>query len=50
MHVRVALGGGAHAAVALRNEGQLTRPLPWKRGDPVAVAWRPGDCQILEEV
>jgi spermidine/putrescine ABC transporter ATP-binding subunit len=49
IHVRVALDDGTHVAVALRNEGQLTKPLPWKRGDAVAVAWRPEDCQILEE-
>jgi spermidine/putrescine transport system ATP-binding protein len=49
MHVRVALEDGTQLAVALRNEGQLTRPLPWKRGDAAAVAWRPEDCQILEE-
>ncbi|HEX2249504.1 MAG TPA: TOBE domain-containing protein, partial [Gemmatimonadales bacterium] len=35
--------------VALRNEGQLTRPLPWKRGDSAVVAWQPEDCQILEQ-
>ena len=37
----------ANVTVALRNEGQLINPLPWKRGDPAAVAWRPEDCQIL---
>ncbi len=35
--------------VALRNEGQLINPLPWRRGDPATVAWRPEDCQILED-
>jgi spermidine/putrescine transport system ATP-binding protein len=48
LHVLVRLGDGTRAAVALRNEGQLIKPLPWKRGDPAAVAWRPEDCQILE--
>jgi putative spermidine/putrescine transport system ATP-binding protein len=35
--------------VAVRNEGQLIKPLPWKRGDTACVAWLPEDCQILEE-
>jgi spermidine/putrescine transport system ATP-binding protein len=49
MHVLVTLPGGDEATVAVRNEGQLIKPLPWKRGDAAAVAWRPEDCQILEE-
>jgi hypothetical protein len=35
--------------VALRNEGQLTRPIPWRAGDAVAVGWLPEDCQLLED-
>jgi hypothetical protein len=35
--------------VAVRNEGQLIKPLGWKKGDTAAVAWLPEDCQILEE-
>ena len=49
MHVVVTLPGGPDVTVALRNEGQLINPLPWRRGDDAAVAWRPDDCQILEE-
>ncbi len=49
LRVLVALPGGARLAVAVRNEGQLTRPLQWRRGDAVAVGWRPEDCQLLEE-
>ena len=49
MRVRVALVDRSSVVVALRNEGQLTRPLAWKRGDPVAVGWRPEDSQVLEE-
>jgi spermidine/putrescine transport system ATP-binding protein len=49
MHVVVTLPGGTDVTVALRNEGQLINPLPWHRGDDAAVAWRPEDCQILEE-
>jgi spermidine/putrescine ABC transporter ATP-binding subunit len=48
MHVLVTLPGGAEMTVAVRNEGQLIKPLPWKRGDAAAVAWKPEDCQILE--
>ncbi len=36
-------------AVAVRNEGQLTRPLRIKPGDAVAVAWKLDDCQVLED-
>jgi spermidine/putrescine transport system ATP-binding protein len=50
MHVIVMVPGCADVTVAVRNEGQLIKPLPWKRGDQAAVAWRPEDCQILEEV
>jgi len=50
MHVIVTVPGCADVTVAVRNEGQLIKPLPWKRGDQAAVAWRPEDCQILEEV
>jgi spermidine/putrescine transport system ATP-binding protein len=49
MHVIVAVPGSGDVTVALRNEGQLIKPLQWKRGDPAAVAWLPEDCQILEE-
>jgi len=48
MHVLVAVAGGEVVTVALRNEGQLTRPLSCRRGDDVVVAWRPEDCQVLE--
>jgi spermidine/putrescine transport system ATP-binding protein len=48
LHVLVQILGGGTAAVAFRNEGQLTRPLSWKAGDEVVVAWKPEDCQVLE--
>ena len=35
--------------VALRNTGQLARPLSWKRGDAVSVSWRPEDSRLLED-
>ena len=49
MHVMVTLRDGSQVTVALRNEGQLSKPLPWKRGNPVFVAWPPDDCQVLED-
>ena len=48
MHVIVELADGQVVRVALRNEGQLLNPLPWRRDDAVMVAWRPDDCQVLE--
>ncbi|MEQ1501447.1 MAG: ABC transporter ATP-binding protein [Myxococcota bacterium] len=49
LHVLVTLPGGGRATVAVRNEGQLARPLGWKKGEDVAVAWKPEDCQVLED-
>jgi spermidine/putrescine ABC transporter ATP-binding subunit len=49
MHVIVTVPGSGDITVAVRNEGQLIKPLGWKRGDPAAVAWLPEDCQVLEE-
>ncbi|MEO8634706.1 MAG: ABC transporter ATP-binding protein [Gemmatimonadales bacterium] len=49
IHVIVTLGEGSECTVALRNEGQLIKPVPWKKGDKAAVAWLPEDCQILED-
>jgi ABC-type Fe3+/spermidine/putrescine transport system ATPase subunit len=48
LHVLVRIGA-REVAVAVRNEGQLTRPLTFKAGDPVVVAWMRDDCQVLEE-
>lgn len=49
MHVIIGVPGSGNVTVAVRNEGQLIKPLPWKRGDRAAVAWLPEDCQVLEE-
>jgi spermidine/putrescine transport system ATP-binding protein len=49
MHVIVTIPGSGDVTVAVRNEGQLSKPLGWKQGDPAAVAWRPEDCQVLEQ-
>jgi hypothetical protein len=49
MHVIVTVPGSGDVTVAVRNEGQLIKPLPWKKGEAAAVAWLPEDCQILEQ-
>ena len=49
MHVIVTVPGVGDVTVAVRNEGQLIKPLLWKRGDTAVVAWLPEDCQILED-
>jgi spermidine/putrescine transport system ATP-binding protein len=49
LHVIVGIPGNGDVRVALRNEGQLIRPLSWNRGDPAVIAWRPEDCQILTQ-
>jgi spermidine/putrescine transport system ATP-binding protein len=49
IHVLVEISPEVTVTVALRNEGQLTRPIPWRAGDPVAVGWLPEDCQLLED-
>jgi spermidine/putrescine transport system ATP-binding protein len=49
MHVLVRVPHMGTVTVAVRNEGQLIKPLPWRRGDAAAVGWLPEDCQILEE-
>jgi spermidine/putrescine transport system ATP-binding protein len=49
MHVIVTVPGSGDVTVAVRNEGQLIKPLTWKKGDAAAVAWLPEDCQILEK-
>jgi spermidine/putrescine transport system ATP-binding protein len=49
MHVLVGVPHVGTVTVAVRNEGQLIKPLRWKRGESAAVAWLPEDCQILED-
>jgi spermidine/putrescine transport system ATP-binding protein len=48
LHVLVRIGEKT-ISVAVRNEGQLTKPLTFKPGEDVAVAWKPEDCQVLED-
>ena len=50
IHVLVEISPEETMTVALRNEGQLTRPVPWGTGDAVAVGWLPEDSQLLEDV
>jgi spermidine/putrescine ABC transporter ATP-binding subunit len=47
IHVVVVLAGGEVVRAALRNDGALARPFPWRAGDPVEVAWRPEDAHVL---
>ncbi len=49
IHVRAMLANGQVMVIALRNEGQLIKPLGWSRGDQCLVAWHAEDCQLLEE-
>jgi spermidine/putrescine transport system ATP-binding protein len=49
MHVIVTVPEVGDVTVAVRNEGQLIKPLSWKRGEAAAVGWLPEDCQILED-
>jgi len=48
LHVVVVLADGQAVRVALRNEGLLTKPLPWAAGEAVEVAWHPDDAQVLD--
>jgi spermidine/putrescine transport system ATP-binding protein len=48
IHVLVTLDDGAEVKVAVRNEGQLIKPVPWRAGDRAMAAWLPEDCQVLE--
>ena len=48
IHVVVTVPQVGKVKVAVRNEGQLLKPLVWKRGETVAVVWRPEECQVLE--
>jgi spermidine/putrescine ABC transporter ATP-binding subunit len=41
--------GDKTVSVAVRNQGQLARPLAFEPGEVVAVAWRIEDCQVLED-
>ena len=48
IHIMVSVPEVGNVKVAVRNEGQLLKPIAWKRGETVAVVWLPEECQILE--
>ena len=48
LRVLVRLDSAERCTVALRNDGSLSRPLPWSSGAPVLVGWDPADARILE--
>jgi spermidine/putrescine transport system ATP-binding protein len=49
LHVLVSLAGAGEVTVAVRNQGQLSRPLGWTSGDPAVVTWRTEHCRVLAE-
>ncbi len=49
IHVLVDRPNGRLIRVALRNEGQLIKPLAWRRGEAARVGWLPEDAQVLED-
>jgi len=49
LRVLVQLEGNRRCTVALRNEGQLNRPLPWTPGTAVSAGWKPGDARLLAD-
>ena len=49
LRVLIRLDEGRRCTAALRNEGQLTRPLPWTPGTAVSVGWKPGDGSLLAD-
>jgi spermidine/putrescine transport system ATP-binding protein len=48
VHVIVTVPGTGDVTVAVRNQGQLMRPVAWKPGESAAVAWLPEHCRVLE--
>ncbi len=49
LRVLVQLEGNRRCTAALRNEGQLSRPLPWTPGTAVSVGWKPEDARVLAD-
>jgi len=49
LRILVALADGGRVNATLPNQGQLTRPVGWARGDDVMVCWRAGDGRTLED-
>jgi spermidine/putrescine transport system ATP-binding protein len=48
LRVLLRLSDDSRITVALRNEGQLARPLEWRRGDPAGVCWSPEHSRLLD--
>jgi spermidine/putrescine transport system ATP-binding protein len=48
LHVRATLGDGTDMVAAMRNEGQLRRPVSWREGAECAVVFSPEDARVLE--
>jgi spermidine/putrescine transport system ATP-binding protein len=48
LHVRATLADGAEMVAAMRNEGQLRRPVSWQEGVECAVTFAPDDARVLE--
>lgn len=48
LHVRATLGDGSEMVAAMRNEGQLRRPVVWQEGTECAVTFSPDDTRVLE--
>ena len=49
LRVLVQLDGNRRCSAALRNEGQLSRPLPWTPGTAVSIGWKPEDARVLAD-
>jgi len=49
LRVLVQVEGNRRCTAALRNEGQLSRPLPWTPGTAVAIGWKPEDSRVLDQ-
>ncbi len=49
LRVLVVLEGNRRCSVALRNEGQLSRPLPWTPGTTVSAGWKMEDARVLAD-
>jgi spermidine/putrescine transport system ATP-binding protein len=48
LHVRATLSDGSEMVAAMRNEGQLRRPVAWQEGTECAVTFSPDDARVLE--
>jgi putative spermidine/putrescine transport system ATP-binding protein len=49
LRVLVQLDENRRCTAALRNQGQLSRPLPWTPGTAVSIGWKPEDARVLAD-